>query len=86
MSNIFYIQGFDDYLKIYMKEQKPYLVRLTMKAILEKVPATFIRVHRSYIVSLNYVDGVRNKIISLANEQIPIGNIHEEAFMKSFSK
>ncbi|HEX8333793.1 MAG TPA: LytTR family DNA-binding domain-containing protein [Segetibacter sp.] len=85
-ADITYIKGFDDYLKIYVRNQKPYMVRLTMKSILDKLPVNFLRVHRSYIVSFHHIQSVGNKVISIANEQVPIGNIYEEAFMKRFAK
>jgi len=79
ISDILFIEGLDDYLKIHLQQQKPVVARMTMKAILEKLPAgSFIRVHRSYIVPFNRIEQVRNKIITLAGEEIPIGISYEE--------
>jgi len=56
-----------------------------MKALLEKLPSKeFIRVHRSYIIPFSRIENVRNKIITLAGEEIPIGTSYEEAFFKAF--
>ena len=38
-ADIQYIEGLDNYLKIHLPDQKPLVVRLTMKAILEQLPA-----------------------------------------------
>ena len=60
---------------------------MTMKAVLEKLPANaFARVHRSYIVSLSAVDKLRNKIISIGGEEIPVSSSYEEAFAKLFGQ
>lgn len=87
LADIIYIEGLDDYLKLYFKDQKPVIARLTMKAMLEKLPATqFARVHRSYIVSFNYVESLRNKIITVNGVEIPLSSSYEEAFLKRFNK
>jgi DNA-binding LytR/AlgR family response regulator len=60
---------------------------MTMKALQEKLTASkFIRVHRSYIVSLARIENVRNKIIFIGGEEIPIGTSYEESFFSVFGK
>lgn len=86
IKDILFIEGLDDYLKLHLKDKKPIVVRLTMKAILDKLPNDFIRVHRSYIVSFSHIHSVRNKIISIGEEVIPIGNSYEEEVLKLFNK
>ena len=84
LSDIRYIEGLDDYLKIHLDNAKPIVARMTMKAMVESLPpATFMRVHRSYIIPLARITMVRNKIIYIGEEQIPIGGSYEEAFFKS---
>ena len=83
--DILYIEGLDDYLKIHIQNTKPLVARMTIKAALEKLPAKdFIRVHRSYIVPLKRIESVRNKIITLAGEEIPIGASFEKEFLERF--
>lgn len=83
--DIIFIEGLDDYLKIHITGKSPIVARMTMKSIIEKLPAKeFIRVHRSFIVPFKRIETVRNKIISLAGEEIPIGNSYEESFFKLF--
>ncbi len=81
---IVYIEGLADYLKIHLTQGKPVITRMTMKSILEKLPTTFIRVHRSFIVPINRIERVRNKTIHLAGVQIPIGSSYLEDFEKAF--
>ena len=85
LTEILFIEGWDNYLKIYLKEQKPLLVRMTMKAILEKLSGKdFIRVHRSYIVALSHIEHVRNKNITIAGFDVPLGSSYEAAFFEVF--
>ena len=81
------IEGLDDYLKIHIKNGKNIVARITMKGILEKLPASkFMRVHRSFIVPLDKITSVRKKIIHLNQIEVPIGNSYEEDFMNSIKQ
>lgn len=79
--DILYIEGLDDYLKIHLENQRPLVARMTMKAILEKLPANdFIRVHRSFIIPLRRVANVRNKVVTVGGKEIPLGASYEADF------
>ncbi len=80
-SNIRYIEGLDDYIRIhFLDEQKPILSLMSLKSVMEKLPeGRFMRVHRSFIVSLKNVKSVRKKYIFLENVKIPIGDTYHEA-------
>ncbi|MFM2359023.1 MAG: hypothetical protein RLY16_1016 [Bacteroidota bacterium] len=85
LADILFIEGLDNYIKIHLHNQQPVVVRMTMKSLQEKLPETdFIRVHRSYIIPFSRIDAVRNKIISIAGEEIPIGKSFENDFFSSF--
>lgn len=85
-ADILFIEGLDDYLKIHLASTtRPIVARMTMKAILEKLPdEQFIRVHRSYIVPFGRIDGIRNKTILLAGRDIPIGASYEPTLLQRF--
>ena len=86
-SDILFIEGLDDYLKIHIQNQKTVVARMTLKAILEKLPQTeFIRVHRSFIVPISKIDKVRNKIIYINEEEIPVSASYETAFFALLNK
>lgn len=53
VSDILYIEGLDDYIKIHTANKKPVLTLMSLKAAQEKLPVEdFVRVHRSFIVAL----------------------------------
>lgn len=86
IADIRYIEGLDDYIRIFLPGRKPVVARMTLKAILEKLPARdFVRVHRSFIVPLTQIQTVRNKTIHLEDAKIPIGLSYEEEFFKRFN-
>lgn len=85
VADIMFVEGLDDYLKIHLHQSKPIVARLTMKSLMQQLPAEdFIRVHRSFIVPFSRIESVRNKIIQLADEEIPIGASYEADFQKRF--
>ena len=54
-----------------------------MKAMEDKLSQkNFIRVHRSFIVPISQIENVRNKIITIAGTEIPIGRSYEKAVSK----
>lgn len=87
LNEILFIEGLDDYLKIHIEKSKPIVARMTMKTMLEKLPSQeFIRVHRSYIVPFRKIENVRNKMLTIAEEEIPIGISYEKVFFENFGK
>lgn len=85
LADIVYIEALDDYLKIYLHQQKTIVARMTMKAMLEKLPGgDFIRVHRSFIVPVKRVESIRNKTLQILDRKIPVGNSYEEEVLKFF--
>ncbi len=87
LTDIVYIEGLDDYLKIHLAGGHPVVARMTMKSMLEKLPANdFVRVHRSYIIPFNRIESYRNKMLTVAGQEIPTGSSYEENFLKYFNK
>lgn len=77
-SDILFVEGYDDYVKIVLKGDKTVVARMTMKAIQERLPSReFVRVHRSYIIPVNKIESIKNKVILIENKEIPIGNSYE---------
>jgi DNA-binding LytR/AlgR family response regulator len=72
------IEALDDYIKIYL-HPKPILVHMSMKAVSEKLPPTkFARVHRSYIVPVEKVDGWNKNSIRIADKTIPVSYTYQK--------
>jgi DNA-binding LytR/AlgR family response regulator len=88
LTDILYIEGLADYLKIHLPNGKTLLTRMTMKSVLSKLDKEFIRVHRSFIVPFSRIQSVRNKSIQIqgTDKEIPIGVSYEEDFNKSFKQ
>ena len=83
MSNIRYIEGMSEYLKVWIDgEQKPIITLMSLKKMEERLPDFFMRIHRSYIVNLKKIQEVnKNRIIMDAQTYLPIGELYKDAFL-----
>ena len=82
ISDIRYIEGMSEYLKIHLDNQKPIITLLSMKKMEDYLPPTlFMRIHRSYIVNLQKIQEVnKNRVIMDADTYLPIGDLYKESF------
>lgn len=73
--DIDYIESLKDYIKIYCGK-KPVLTLMSLKAIESVLPADeFIRVHRSYIVSVDKINFISRSMVFIGEKGIPISNM-----------
>ena len=89
IDKIRYIEGMSEYLRIYLEGvQRPLIVLLSMKKMEERLPsASFMRVHRSYIINLRKIQEVnKSRVIMDADTYIPIGDLYREAFNNYLDK
>lgn len=69
---LMYIKADDNYVT-FVEKDKHTLSRMTMSEVLEKLPLNkFLRVHKSYIVNLDYVVKVESAKILIAKAAIPV--------------
>jgi DNA-binding LytR/AlgR family response regulator len=79
---IIYIEGLKDYIKIYTGS-KPILTKMTMKSMEEKLnDKNFVRIHKSFIVSLTKIKEIKKDKIIVADKQIPIGRQYKKQFFE----
>lgn len=85
---IVYIEGFKDYIRIYLEDDvKPLLTHMTLKTIEAMLPADkFMRVHKSFIVHTDKITEVeRNKII-FGKVRIPVSESYKNVFQRFLSE
>jgi len=80
-SDIMWIEGLKDYLKIHLKSSsRPLVARMTMKTIEEQLPASiFIRIQKSFIVSKEYITALRKNSVFINEIEIPVGDNYKDA-------
>jgi two-component system, LytTR family, response regulator len=87
LNDIEYIESLEDYIKIYIAGAKPVLTLLSMKKVLEKLPANkFQRIHRSYIVAVSRVKSIQNRKVQLSTAvELPISDSYIQ-FINNWKK
>jgi DNA-binding LytR/AlgR family response regulator len=86
-SDIIYLETMDDYIKIHRRSNDTVLTLMSMKKILQKLPQDqFIRVHRSFSVSVDDIESIRAKTITLKTIDIPIGRSYEKEIRQRFHR
>ena len=88
LSDILYIEGLKDYVKVHLKSTPRALLSLmSLRAMEEKLPARrFMRIHRSFIVALDKIESVRRLTVQIGAETIPVGEQYKEAFGQFLSR
>lgn len=87
VSDIIYIEGLKDYIKIYLSSsEKPVITRMTIKAIEEKLPSSsFVRTHKSYLIASDKVTVVKRDLLCIGNKEIPISDSYKDHVYRRLS-
>ena len=84
--DILYIESLSDYVKIHLQE-KTIVTRETITNIEAKLPNNpFLRIHRSYIVSLKKIDSFTNEFIEINKKALPISRSYKEIVLQKLSE
>jgi len=86
LRDILFIEGMKDYLRIHLPNER--IMTLMSFGKMEKVLPTerFMRVHKSFIVSLEKIDRIERHFILVGSHKIPIGNKYRKAFFDYLEK
>ncbi|MBV7529313.1 LytTR family DNA-binding domain-containing protein [Chitinophaga sp. sic0106] len=87
LDRIRYIESRKDYLQIHLHDGPPVWTLMTMKKVVECLPAEqFSRIHRSYVVPVNGVRSVSNRRVKLnCGIILPVGDSYHE-FLKAWKQ
>lgn len=73
LNDILFIESLKDYIKV-ITTLEDYVVHKSLSAITEELPqSSFIRVHRSFTISINKIIALEGNTIEISNKKIPIG-------------
>ncbi|MBS1947097.1 MAG: response regulator transcription factor [Bacteroidetes bacterium] len=79
-SDIVWIEGLKDYVKIHLKSSgKPIVTRMSMKTLEEELPPQkFIRIHKSYFVSVEHITALRKSSVFVGTMELPVGENYKD--------
>ena len=79
-----YIQAERDFCAVYLNNGKRLLAGMHLKILENRLPVKkFMRVHRSYIINLDKITGIKGNVIEFGSHEIPIGTSYREVFLKA---
>lgn len=82
LREILYIEGLSEYVQIYT-ENKKLITKASMTNMEEKLPSlSFMRIHKSYIVSLTKIEAFTSTSIELPGKELPIGRSYKNSVHK----
>jgi DNA-binding LytR/AlgR family response regulator len=84
LNEILYIESRKEYIKIYFSNDTPLLVKQTISSM-EKLlsPHKFIRIHRSFIVTIDKITSFTSTSVSIGDMQLPVGRLYKNEVEKA---
>lgn len=85
LDHLLYVEGMKDYLKFFIEgERSPWITHMTMSAAEKLLPTTqFMRIHRSYIISLNHIRCIdRNDCVYIGDQIIRVTEAYKDSFAR----
>lgn len=84
--DVWFIEGLKDYVIIHTKNQK-LITAMNLKNMNLKLPEDlFLRVSKSYVVNLEYIDSFDNHTVYINDSEIPLGEVYKKDFFEKYSK
>lgn len=81
-NDILYIEGLRDYIRIYTPS-KTIVTKHLLSSLEEMLPSdAFLRIHRSYIISISKIDSFNSDTIEIAKKELPIGRLFKHDVSK----
>lgn len=83
LTDVLYFEGLKDYIKIWLKDNpKPILTLMSLKSLEEELPETrFMRVHRSFIISLKNIEVIERSQIIINKQRITVSEQYKPKFL-----
>ena len=82
VNDIEYIESWKDYVMVFLGGGTHFMVKQSITAMENLLSEhKFIRVHRSYMVSIEKISGYNGISLKLPNKDIPIGRLYKHTVM-----
>lgn len=84
-ADIKYIEGLKDYVVIHTQNQK-LITAMNLKTIHQKISSdSFVRVSKSYVINVDFIDSFDNHNIYISDSEIPIGEVYKLDFFTKYT-
>ena len=82
VNQIIYIESWKDYVKIFLSTGESFMAKQSISSMENMLSEhSFLRVHRSYMISMDKMTGYNNNDIRIGTKEIPIGRLYKQQVM-----
>ena len=86
VNEILYVESRRDYVKVFLSTGKSLLAKQSISSMINLLSEqSFLRVHRSFLVSVDRITGYNNNDIQLGSLEIPIGKLYKQQVMEAIN-
>ena len=86
LDDILYVQSDGDYIVLHLSDGSAPMVLMTLKSLERQLPFDrFCRIHRSYLVNVDKVGGLKGGKVSVAGSQLPLSDSCKARFLEILS-
>lgn len=87
VNEILYIESWKDYVKLFLAGDKTILVKQSISSMENLLSEhRFVRVHRSYMVSIDKISGYNGLSLQVNKKDVPIGRLYKQAVMEKLNE
>jgi DNA-binding LytR/AlgR family response regulator len=80
-NDILFVEGMGDYVKVHTTS-KMLVVHITLQKMQEQLPVdNFLRIHKSFIISLARLEYIEGNMAIINKQQVPIGQTYRNEFL-----
>lgn len=80
--DLYYVEGQHEYVSFYTKDKR-ITALYSLKALEDQLPREkFVRVHKSYIVSIDHISEIEQVTVTVAGQKIPIGGSYRDSLLE----
>ena len=84
LNEIVYVEAYGNYIFIHRGEDRVMSKQTLTNFETQLPPGKFVRIHKSYIVSVKAVKYLEGNEVSVGSRKLPVGKVYREAALKTF--
>ena len=84
-ADIRYVRGMREYVAYHQTDGSRILALESLRQLADELPPNFLRVHRSYLVNLEWVTALEGNLLHLGPDRIPVGRSYRPVVRARFS-
>ena len=82
-AELLFVEGYGNFVKCHLASGRVLLTAETMKQMESELPAAqFVRVHKSYLVNLHFVERLSGNVLLVGAREVPVGSTYRQEVLR----